>query len=398
MALVTVENSSQPIDPEKPNKSEKPRLTLSQKLKQPKVYVPIILAVLILPLIGSQIYRYAVGGQQDGGNKPNFGFLKTSEEEKLVVSPLDGLRYPEDVANRHALGVMIENHPESRPQEGLADAGVVYEAEAEGGITRFLAIFGPKAPERVGPVRSARTYYLDWCLEYDCFYAHVGGNSDALALIPKIGIKDMDQFRYGVRQYNNTFYRVPKKGVAIEHTMFGEPAKLWDIAINQNKWPATGGFPTVDFKSDEAKDKRGVAQTIDIEISSRQFNTSWTYDPTTNSYKRSMGGAIHKDGKSGNQIESKVLIVQEIPNKPVISSSGKQVLSFNTVGSGKATIFQDGKQVTGTWKKEKQKERTIFYDETGEEIRYTAGQRWVTVVTPGSKVTVTNTPAASPSP
>ncbi len=371
-----------------------------QKFKEPKVYIPSFLLVVLLGVVASTLNRYAIANRSETKTVKSsiFGLKR---EEKTMISPLDGIRYSETDANRHTLGVMIENHPDSRPQFGLSDASVVYEAQAEGGITRFLAIFGPKLPEKVGPVRSARTYYLDECLEYDCFYAHVGGNRDALDLIPTLKIKDLDQFRYGVKQYDNAYYRVPKKGIATEHTMFANPAKLYKIA-EANKWQMTDNFPVISFKDDLRKADRPTAQQVDIEISSKQFNTSWSYDPATNSYARAMGGVAHNDAGSGRQIVSKVVLVQEVPSKPTVTRINEQGLILSTVGTGKAQIFQDGKMIEGTWKKASQKERTIFYDDRGREIRYNAGQRWITMVDPGSKVTVTgpvdDATAMSPSP
>lgn len=369
---------------------------IKDKMKQPAVYVPTIFILLIIPLITSQIYRYNNAKTNPDPNatpKKAFGFLQNTNEAKTYVSPLDGVRYTDETAaNRHALGIMIENHPDARPQFGLTDASIVYEAQAEGGITRFLGIFGPKLPDKVGPVRSARTYYIDWCLEYDCFYAHVGGNIDALDEIPQIGVKDLDQFRYGAKAYG----REPHGGVAIEHTMYTNPNKLYDIAQN-NKWTTSGNLPGVTFKTDASTKDRPTSQDIEIEISSRQFNTEWQYDPTTNSYARLMAGTPHKDGKTGDQIKSKVVIVQEVVTKNILTRINEQGLAMTTVGSGKARVYQDGVETIGTWSKATQKARTIFYDASGAEIKFNAGQRWVTIVTPGSKVTAT-TVTTSPTP
>lgn len=371
----------------KPEHNSSKWTIVKQKFSQPKVYIPTVLGLIAIAVAASLINRHLIAGQSAATQSGSNLLQRAFQTEKTETSKLDGLQYAPDIANRHALGVIIENHPESRPQFGLADAAVVYEAKAEGGITRFLAIYGPKAPEKVGPVRSARTYYLDWCLEYDCFLAHVGGNIDALDLIPKIGIKDLDQFRYGTSKYGKTYYRVPKKGVATEHTMYADPAKLYEIA-NTNSWPMTGGHPSVNFKREAATDERPTSQQIDITISSRQFNTAWTYDPATNTYARTMGGAAHTDGATGEQIKSKVIIIQEAASQPIVTRINEQGLKMTTVGTGKAKIFQDGKATEGTWKKASQKERTIFMDEQGNEIRYNPGQRWITVVEPGSKVTV----------
>lgn len=376
------------------NNPETPGQKFIRAIKQPRVYWTIFAFALLLAVLASMINRYYVATKKNERTKLGLLGLIRSRPEKTIVSNLDGLRYSEGIANRHALGVMIENHPESRPQFGLTDAGVVYEAIAEGGITRFLAIFGPKIPPLVGPVRSARTYYLDWCLEYGCFYAHVGGNIDALDLIPKLGIKDLDQFRYGVKKYGRTYYRIPKKGAAVEHTMFADPVKLYEIA-HSNGWSLEGGYPSINFKQDVSKGERPASQQIAVEVSSKQFNLIWDYDSETNSYSRTIGGVAHKDGATGEQIKTKVVIVQEVPAKLTVTRINEQGLIMDTVGQGKARIFQDGSVVEGTWKKEKQEERTIFYDGSGREIRYNPGQRWITIVSPGSKVTVTQPTAAT---
>jgi hypothetical protein len=363
-----------------------------EAFKKPKVYVPALIILVLAAVggsVGYQYYRAAKSGDGKGVNLNPFAKDETPTETR-IASLLDGQLYPENDANRHALGIMIENHPESRPQSGLSSASVVYEAQAEGGITRFLAIFGPKLPAKLGPVRSARPYYLDWCLEYNCFYGHVGGSAQALTLIPKLGIKDLDQFRYGTQAYQ----RYPKAGIAIEHTMYGDPTKLYAIA-DKNGWAKTGEFPVITFKQDASTTERPLGQSVTVEISSKSYETKWAYDPTTNNYARSLAGVPHIDADTNKQIQSKVVIVQEVASALI---AGEKGLVLTTVGTGKAKIFQDGKMIQGTWKKAKQAERTIFMDETGKEISYNPGQRWITVVDPGSKVTVVDTPAVSTTP
>lgn len=374
------------IEPPKPTASRFREVL--NKFKEPRVFVPTFIGLVVVAIAASIISQYYLAAKKEAGvasSKTFFPFSKLKTEKK-VTSGLDGLPYPQTDAERHPLGVMIENHPESRPQYGLIDASVVYEAMAEGGITRFLAIFGPKLPAKVGPVRSARTYYLDWCLEYDCYYAHVGGNIDALDLIPKLGIKDLDQFRYGTKAYGQTYYREARKGISKEHTMMASPTKLYEIAA-KNKWTSTGS-PKIGYKQEGKASERPASQTINITISSASYNTRWQYDPKTNSYSRFMANQPHNDGQTKEQIKSKVVIVQEVASRPTITRINEQGLILDTVGQGKAKIFQDGQVIEGTWKKAKQTERTIFSDAQGKEVKFVPGQRWITIVNPGSAVTV----------
>jgi hypothetical protein len=111
-----------------------------------------------------------------------------------VASPLSGVQVSPDLAKRPVTGIMIENSPDARPQSGLQDAGVVYEAIAEGGITRFLALFQDSRPQYIGPVRSLRPYYIDFGWPYQAAIAHVGGSPDALTQIRSGSYRDLDQF------------------------------------------------------------------------------------------------------------------------------------------------------------------------------------------------------------
>lgn len=310
----------------------------------------------------------------------------------LMISPLDGLSYEAESAGRHPLGVMIENHPESRPQSGLSQAAIVYEALAEGGITRFLAIFGPNLPERVGPVRSARPYYLDWCLEYDCYYAHVGGNVTALDLIPKLGIKDLDQFRYGVASYGRIFYRQPKKGIATEHTMYADPLALYRQA--EKNWGQAAAL-SPRFKRAQslpsevtATNGRQTANLVKIAISSQQFNPSYRYLPEQKRYQRLLADQPQLDALGNQAIEVSNIIIQEVASQAVKSRINEKGLALTTVGNGKGYFLARGLIEPITWQKAASDQPTKFFDQAKQELKLLPGKTWISVVNPGTKLTV----------
>ena len=92
---------------------------------------------------------------------------------------------------------MVENSLAARPQSGLSQAGVVFEALAEGGVTRFMALYQDTTPTNVGPIRSARPYFIEWAMGFDAAYAHVGGSPVALSDIKAWNVQDLNQFYYG---------------------------------------------------------------------------------------------------------------------------------------------------------------------------------------------------------
>lgn len=357
----------------------------TDKGKKTLIISGIILIVIIILAI--TIYnRYIKSDSSKSANPLSSIFTgkdKDQDKTQTEASKLDNIQYTLDVANRHPLAVMIENHPDARPQSGMDKASLVYEAIAEGGITRFMAVYGPNAPEKIGPTRSARTYYLDWALEYDAFYAHVGGNIDALDLIPQIGIKDLDQFRYGTEAY----WREAQVGKATEHTMYADANKLYTIAQN-NKWDMKAKFDSLIFKDDLAKDQRPASQSITINFSSDSYLVKWEYDPQTNSYKRYMAGAAHKDAVSNEQLSAKNIVVQEVERQAVVTRINENGWKMTTTGSGKGKLYMDGKEIELTWKKKDREDRTRFYDSFDKEVEFNSGTTWYEIVPPGTPVTV----------
>jgi len=346
--------------------------------------IPIILIILVI--LGFFIYtvyvRYFNKNETVQESKNN-NQIFNGQEEKTLQCLLDGKMYAPQDAKRHPLAVIIENHTQSRPHSGLDKARIIYEAIAEGGITRFLAIYGPKLPEKIGPIRSARTYFLDWTLEYNAFFAHVGGNMDALDLIPQIGIKDLDQFNIG----KAAFWRESRAGRAIEHTMYASPEKLYQVAESKGWEINQSNFTSLQFKNENEPQDRPQSQTIKILFSTNSYNITWKYDPQTNQYLRFMAGSAHKDNLSGKQLTAKNIIIQIVNRKPTTTRINEPGWNFDTIGEGKAKIFLDGREIDATWKKKNQKARTLFYDSQGKQIKFNPGTFWYEIVHPDISVT-----------
>jgi len=341
--------------------------------KKSKIWQILGLVGIIVALLfaGSVIYwRYF----KKEGIFANFPGLKTPE----ATSALDGTRAEASLANRHPLAVMVENHPDARPQAGLDKASIVYEAITEGGITRFMAIFGPRDANKIGPVRSARTYFIDWTAEFNAFYAHCGGNLDALDKIKSDRILDLDQFALGETAY----WREPEAGKAIEHTMFTATDRLY-TAAKKKGWTETANFTKFKFRDQNAAayDTNPI-QRVEIDFSEPQYRVVWNYDRTSNTYLRNMAGAPHRDKITGNQLSPSNIVIQEIERWEAPTTINEQGWAMKTIGSGQAKILAEGQLIKGTWRKTSQTDRTLFYDENGTEIKFIPGQLWVEIVPP----------------
>lgn len=327
---------------------------------------------------------------------------------KTEACPLNGKLYTkaerEIWESRRPLGIMIENHQESRPQSGLSRADVIYEAVAEGGVTRFLAIFycGASAQEvQVGPVRSARTYFMDWVSEWgkSPLYVHVGGANkpgpaDALGQIRQYGwdlYNDINQFSVGFPTFWRDYERLGRP-VATEHTMYSMLDKLWAVAEERElgrkdkdgaRWDET--FVSWNFSDGQASNPP-TAPRISFPFWSghKDYGVVWAYDQASNSYKRENGGVSHTDLNNNEQVSaSNVVIMFTTVRGPI---DELKHLLYKTTGSGKALVFQNGQLINAVWRKDSRTARTKFTDSKGGEVEFVRGPIWIEVLENGTEV------------
>lgn len=338
------------------------------------------------------------------------GTTISPEEPKTEECPINGeMLTKTQKANwekRRPLGIMVENHKEARPQSGLSSADVIYEAVAEGGITRFMAVFYCKDAAYVGPVRSARMYFINLLEAYGNYplYAHVGGANtpgpaDALGYIKEIGwssYNDLNQFSVPFPYFWRDYERLPNR--ATEHTVYSSTSKLWQYAKEKREltekdedgvsWDEE--YTPWKFQDDAKLESRGAVSKIDFgfwDSFATDFGVVWAYDKATNSYKRSNGGSPHLDKNNGKPIVSKNIIVVFAKESPANDGYEGGHLLYKTIGSGDALIFQNGKAIKGEWERVDEVSQFKFTDEDGEEISMVRGQIFMEILPIGNKVT-----------
>lgn len=330
--------------------------------KREKAIFAGIVAVIIL--IGAGILWWV--NNRELPNVVTYGDVK--KPEKKWYSPLSGIEVADEAATKRAVtAVMIENSPDARPQSGLAEADVVFEAVAEGGITRFIALYQQGQPGIVGPVRSLRPYYADWAAGFDPSVAHVGGSPEALTMIRSgnYGV-DIDQF------FNaGSYWRASDR--AAPHNVYTNFEKLNSLNTSKNKTTSTFTFVP---RKDEKKVATPNASTIIIPVSSGLFSVDYTYDAATNTYIRKQGGEAHVDREKG-QIAPKVVVA--LKTSVTLSDDGSH-MTIAATGSGAAYVFQNGTVVEGTWSKADPKSPLVLKGADGEDISLVRGQTWITVV------------------
>lgn len=299
---------------------------------------------------------------------------------------LDGILQDTDRAPRHPLSgmlieepleklpqvfaVMVENSADAWPLSGLDKAFLVIEAPVESGIPRFITFFSEEdTVQKIGPVRSARPYYLDWADEFQAVYAHVGGSPDALNLIRNVyETIDLNEFWQG--EY---FYRQNKTRYA-PHNAYTTSANLIEslkeLKLNS---PTYGVWK---FKDGEVQeDQYGLSVAVDF-ADGKTYDVDWRYDKEINAYTRYQGtGVMHMEDGATIVADNVVILATDIRT---IDNEGRK--SVVTVGEGDAWLFQDGKSNLVRWKKETRTDRLRFFTTSGEEIQMNAGKTWIEIV------------------
>lgn len=294
----------------------------------------------------------------------------------VYYSPLTGEKVDSEAATKLPVtAIMIENSPDARPQSGLKQAGIVYEAIAEGGITRFLTLHQQDKPQMIGPVRSLRMYYVDWLAPYNASVAHVGGSYAALQEIRNGQYRDIDQFFNGGYYWRATDRWAP-------HNVYTSFAKLDELNAAKGYTTSTfTGFSRVDGKVSDAPNATDIA----INFSGPLYNTHYAYDATTNTYVRSVGGQPHVDREDG-QITPSVVVAMKIDMQLVFQDGYRE--DIRTTGDGQAVIFQNGTAQEVTWHKPDRTSPITFTDATGKDVPLVRGQTWIAAI-PNSGGSVT---------
>lgn len=352
--------------------------------KKRLIFISCLGATLVV-IFGIGLYLlFNESGNTGDGNDNVIKKDKSAETAMTYPAPIDGIMTDLDSSLRHPLAIIVENHTDARPQSGLNKASLVYEAVAEGGITRFLAIFGTNQTDKIGPVRSARTFFVDYAHGLGAYLAHVGGSIDGLDKIRTDKILDLDQ-----SSYSGSFWREQSSGISSEHTVYTSTTKLYDQAT-KNGYSSANNFNIYKFKdlSDEEKTLLPEVQKVKVDFSNSLYNIYFQYDKATNSYKRFLADKSHIDAVSKDQINPTNVIVMTVANKIITNRYNKQVSSMTTSGSGNAKIFLDGKTIAGTWKKASGADREMFYDEAGNEVVFNRGQFWICIVPSAAGVSV----------
>jgi len=291
-------------------------------------------------------------------------------DEAMFRHPISGALSFDPIEPTRLFGVMIDNHLDAWPPSGLDQAMLVVEAPVEAGIPRMLAFFSEEQEiETIGPVRSARPYYLDWNNELDALYVHVGGSNASLDQIASGGTFDLNQYWYSEYFWRSSYRAAP-------HNVYTSTEDLRAFVEDRE---AADRAPEVLYGTWEFKDAQelsGDPVGLHIDFWAPLYTVDWVYDAEQRRYLRDQADDPHLTA-SGEQIVADNIAVV-ITDIEVIDYIGRR--DVRTTGEGKGYVLQDGVVINATWKKPSVSERLRFYNSSDEEIKMNAGITWIEVV------------------
>lgn len=340
-------------------------------LKNKKVLLSIIVVVILL-LVGLFVFL-------NTKKNPNKDYAK---DDKTTTTTTKKVNIVNEESKSRPYAVMINNVGGARKlQSGLQDAYMVYEMMVEGGITRYLALFLDQTTARIGSIRSARHYYLDYALENDAIYVHHGYSPQAKDDWSKLGVD-----RIEVNE-STTGWRDKTVSKTYEFTLFSSIEKL-NNGIGSKRTERNKEL-LLNYSADELDfstiENTKVANTININYSNTTRN-NYVYDADNKVYLRSVNGTKQTDYVTGKQLTVKNIIVYSVKYS-TIDDYGRQTI--DNVGNGNGYYISNGVAVPITWKKDSRSSQTIYKLENGEKLKVNDGNTFIQIMPTSGSLEIT---------
>ncbi len=338
--------------------------------RQKKIYLAITVIVLAVILILAGLAKLFFSSRQKN--------LQAAEITENTTSTTSSLRHPltgeivtNDAWSYFPVAVMIDNSYTVRPQAGLAQADIIYEALAESNITRLLAIFDKNnTAEKVGPVRSARSYFMDWAEEYGGIYMHVGGSPQALAEIKKYNFTNVDQIGAGeIYFWRDQKLKMPSN-VFTSATNWLRAGEIKEVESSNASSSINILWHYIDVPTPDETQK----PEITIKYSEDYYKANWRFNNALQQYQR-----WQDDEKftfdTGDQASFVNVVVQLVDSKLI----DIERRSMDTEAGGKVYIFNALGQQSGQWKYINNRTR-FFNDQGTEQLKLLPGHTWVQII------------------
>ena len=349
-----------------------------KKLQANKGGAKILILILVIVIIGA-------------GGALGYKIVKDKENRETTVATEENSEQKEIVEEKKVqtfqgtdrpIAVMIDNHNGAWPQAGLQKAYMVYEIIVEGGETRLMALFKGVDLQKIGPVRSARHYFIDYAMENDAIYVHFGESPQAKTDMKKFTINEIN----GISEDGTTFWRVKDK--ASPHNAVTSTQKILQSAQNKKYRTTSTKKSILNYSVDEINLEEGQ-DAINITIPHSQLQTvKYEYDAENKVYKRYARNKIQTDWDTGEPLTTKNIIITLCNNYTLNDTENKGRQGLNNIGTFDGYYITNGKAIKIQCIKNDREEQTIYKDLNGNEIDVNDGNTFVNICPINANVTI----------
>lgn len=342
----------------------------------------VILFLIIVIIVAAIILAVKMTKKEKGQDVVKAGNDPIIEQPKEIKK----LKIVNEDSKTRPYAVMINNNHAAWPQCGVQDAYLVYEIIAEGGITRMMALYKDQDTAKIGSIRSARHYFLDYVNENDAIFVHWGGSPQAYNKLSSMDHLD------GIALEGSVFFRDKTLKRAYEHTGFTSMENVKEYATKKGYTRDTDKDLLLNYSVDEIEMSNldGAEKATEVNLKySNYHTTSYEYDEENKVYKRSMSGKANVDLVTGEQYTAKNIIIYKVKNYTLNDGENKGRQDLDNIGSGSGYLITGGYVVPITWEKTSHSEQTVYKYTNGQEIKVNDGNTFIQICPMDAEITIT---------
>lgn len=335
-----------------------------------------IIVLILLIVIAGILFAMKIM-KENNTEVANTNDVITNEQEQK-----NDIEMPKTLASdSRPIAVMIDNHIDAMPQAGLLEADIVYEIIVEGGETRLMLILQDKDLDKIGPIRSARHYFLDYALENDAIYVHFGSSPQALSDIEKYSVDNIN----GINESSTSFWRVSDKYAP--HNAVTNTDNIMKIAQREGYATKTDKETVLNYVVKKVNLEDGeIANTVTIPYS--EVNTvKYEYDADKKEYVRYSRGEKQVDWDTKKTITTKNIIIEKADNWTLDDGSGKGRQTLDNIKTLDGYYITNGKVIPIKCEKTSRTSQTVYKDLEGNEIDVNDGKTFIQICPDDAKIT-----------
>ena len=338
----------------------------------------LIVVLILLILVAGGIMAYKIKNSKENETKE----VSENQNEEILTADVEEKEVQIFKGTDRPIAVMIDNHSDAWPQAGLNQAYLVYEAIVEGGETRLMALFKGVTVDKIGPVRSARHYFIDYVMENDAIYTHFGWSPQAQSDIKQYSINNIN----GITESSSTFWRVKDK--KSPHNAVTSTQALLKVANAKGYKTTSNKESVLNYVTDDVKLENGQG-AISVTIPHSTLQTvKYEYDEQNQVYKRYARKKAQTDWDTGNAITTKNIIITFCDNYTLEDSENKGRQGLRNIGTFNGYYITNGKAIKIKCIKESRNLQTRYEDLEGNEIEVNDGNTWINICPINAKVEI----------